>query len=223
MPLAQIARAARSGRIPTQNRTKGRAPMQDCRRITSRPASPPASARAFLALLPDLRRSARRLTRSGEDADDLVQDTLLRVWSRLALTRTGATDAAPITDLRAYAFATLRNCARTRAAGALSADQRLGPDDPRGDIDAQPDSRADPGLHMAATDALRALAQLPRDQQILLRLRAIDGLSYAEIAARTGLPMGTVTSRLSRGRHALRAALGLPDDAAVSDLLGRRG
>jgi RNA polymerase sigma-70 factor (ECF subfamily) len=178
-----------------------------------KPGLPAASARAFLALLPDLRRSARRLARSNEDADDLVQDTLLRVWSRMAMDRAGATDAAQINDLRAYAFATLRNCARTRGAGSwpMAASPQ---------VEERPDIRADPAAHLATTQAMRALHALPRDQQDLLRLRAIDGLSYAEIAARTGLPMGTVTSRLSRGRRALRAALGLPRDAAVADLLG---
>lgn len=178
---------------------------------------PPASARAFLALLPDLRRSARRLARSAEDADDLVQDTLLRVWSRLAMARAGAAcDAAPIGDLRAYAFATLRNCANTRGAGAPPNGTRA----PEEAARETPDRRADPDANLAAREAMRALAALPREQQVLLRLRAIDGLSYAQIAAATGLPMGTVTSRLSRGRRALRMALGLPHDAVVSDLLG---
>jgi RNA polymerase sigma-70 factor, ECF subfamily len=182
------------------------------------PGLSPTSAPAFMALLPDLRRSARRLSRTAEDADDLVQDTLLRVWSRLAMARTSAPDAAPVTDLRAYAFATLRNCARTRGAGAPP-NGTVASDD-RDAAEAQPDARADPAAHMAATDAMRALSALPDDQQVLLRLRAIDGLSYAEIARETGLPMGTVTSRLSRGRRALRQALGLPSDAVVADLLG---
>jgi len=183
------------------------------------PALSPASSKAFMALLPDLRRSARRLSRSTEDADDLVQDTLLRVWSRLAMARAGSSDAAPVTDLRAYAFATLRNCARTRGPGAPPKDTVAPPTETPGP-EAQPDARADPARSMAARDALRALSALPEDQQMLLRLRAIEGLSYAEIAAETGLPLGTVTSRLSRGRRALRQALGLPSDAVVAELLG---
>jgi RNA polymerase sigma-70 factor (ECF subfamily) len=177
---------------------------------------PPASARTFLALLPDLRRTARRLSRSVEDADDLVQETLLKVWSRLAMARTGGGDAAPVVDLRAYAFATLRNCARTRGQGVPPA----GTTDPEASPEDQPDRGADADAHLAAGRAIEALETLPEDQRLLLRLRAFDGLSYAEIAAETGLPMGTVTSRLSRGRRALRLALGLPHDAAVADLLG---
>jgi RNA polymerase sigma-70 factor (ECF subfamily) len=171
--------------------------------------SPPprATAQAFAALLPDLGRAARRLVRSPGDAEDLVQETLLRVWVRLAMDRLTEEAPPPITDLRAYAFATLRNCARRRASGptvisAIAAEDtvKLG---------------ADPAHHLAATETLRALAALPPEQQHLLRLRALEGLSYAEIARETGLPLGTVTSRLSRGRKALRAALDLPDEAPL--------
>jgi len=187
---------------------------------TSLPALPPSSSRAFLALLPDLRRSARRLCRTVEDADDLVQETLLRVWSRLAMARTGASDAAPVEDLRAYAFATLRNCARTRAGGAPPRGTAAATPEDTEAAEALPDPRADLAAKLAAREAMRALCALPDEQQRLLRLRVLDGLSYAEIANRTGLPMGTVTSRLSRGRRALRQALGLPADAVVADLLG---
>ncbi len=182
---------------------------------------PQTSARAFLALLPDLRRSARRLSRSVEDADDLVQDTLLRVWARLAMARAGATDQAPVTDLRAYAFATLRNCARTRGAGVLPSPSA--PQDAHHAAEALQDARADTEGQMAATEAMAALDALPEDQRTLLRLRVLEGLSYAEIAAQTGLPLGTVTSRLSRGRRALRRSLGLTSDAGVAELLGADG
>lgn len=166
--------------------------------------------RAFLALMPDLRRAARRFARSAEDADDLVQETLLKVWSRMAMTRRQAAGTAPVTDLRAYAFATLRNCARTRPPGPPQA--ATDASDTRADPGADPEARA------LASAALRALSALPDEQRHLMRLRALEGLSYAEIAAETGLPMGTVTSRLARGRRALRLALDLPGDAPLSDL-----
>lgn len=171
---------------------------------------PPATARAFVALLPDLRRSARRLSRSVEDADDLVQDTLLRVWSRLAMAQAGASDAAPVSDLRAYAFATLRNCARSRGRAVPPGDGTQDAEDP----DETADGGADPEADLAAGRTLAALDDLPKAQGTLLRLRAIEGLSYAEIAAATGLPLGTVTSRLSRGRRALRRRLGAEEHLA---------
>ncbi len=174
------------------------------------------SSRIFAALLSDLRSSARRLARSGEDADDLVQDTLLRVWARMAMAAHGGGDAAAVEDLRAYAFATLRHRAFQRApvARPVPSERASEPEDiaaPRG---------SDGAVRLACAEALAALAELPEDQQDLLRLRAMEGLSYAEIARRTGLPLGTVTSRLARGRAALRVALDLPPSAPVADLLG---
>lgn len=172
--------------------------------------------RIFTALLTDLRRSARRLARSGEDADDLVQDTLLRVWSRMAISFEAGPDpepsAMPIDDLRAYAFATLRHRAFRRGSFA-----------PPADIEAEDivALRGSDGVtRLACAEALAALAALPNDQQVLLRMRAMDGFSYADIAQKTGLPLGTVTSRLARGRASLRTTLDLPPGAPVTDLLG---
>jgi RNA polymerase sigma-70 factor (ECF subfamily) len=138
-----------------------------------------------------------------------VQETLLRVWARVAMTAQGASDAAPVTDLRAYAFATLRNAAARRGPPPGSDDER------RGRSPRRPTPR--PRIWPCG-DALAALDALPSDQARLLRMRALEGRSYAEIARHTGLPLGTVTSRLARGRAALRLKLGLPPGAPVSDL-----
>jgi RNA polymerase sigma-70 factor (ECF subfamily) len=170
--------------------------------------------RIFTALLTDLQRSARRLARGGEDADDLVQDTLLRVWSRMAMISDGHPDAAPIEDLRAYAFATLRHRAFARYSIARPVD-----DEAQAEAVAAPRG-SDGATRLACAEALEALGDLPDEQQELLRLRAMDGLSYAEIARKTGLPLGTVTSRLARGRATLRQVLDLPPGAPVTDLLG---
>ncbi len=186
--------------------------MDDVRHLRTIPGmtAPRAtpSARAFLALLPDLRRSARRLARSAPDADDLVQETLLRVWTRLAIFDQNPTDAAPVTDMRAYAFATLRNVAHRQRATPI-----------QGDTAPEPRTSAHAATaHIAVAEAMTALGALPRDQADIIRLRALDGLSYADIARQTGLPMGTVTSRLSRARAALRRQLGLPRGTPISEL-----
>ncbi|GAA5068616.1 RNA polymerase sigma factor [Roseibacterium beibuensis] len=188
-------------------------------------APPPvADPRAFTALLPDLRRHAQRLARSAEDADDLVQDTLLRVWARLEEARRGAPDAKPVEDLRAYAFATLRGRATARHGQGLRPvpdSHRLAPPPPA--LVNHAEEEAPKGTdRLAVSEALAALDRLPPRQARLLRMRAIDGLSYAQIAKVTGLPMGTVTSRMARGRAALRDALDLPEGASVTDLLGPR-
>jgi RNA polymerase sigma-70 factor (ECF subfamily) len=145
---------------------------------------------------------------SGDDADDLVQETLLKVWARVAMAHQGHCDEAPIADLRAFAFDVMRDCASSRPPSHGHTHLR----EPRY-------ATGDPlPTHLVRVGVLRALRSLPPDQAQMLRLRAVDGLSYAAISARTGVPLGTVTSRLSRGRAALRRAMGLPPGAPVSDL-----
>ena len=176
------------------------------------PGSDPFHSRIFAALSGDLRRTARRLTRNSEDADDLVQDTLLRVWSRMAMAATGSVDAKPVHDLRAYAFATLRHRAYARAALVQPVEAEA--------EDAVAPRGSDATTRMACAEALEALAALPEEQQSLLKMRAIDGLSYAEVARTIGLPLCTVSSRLALGRAARWAALDLPRNASVTDLIG---
>ncbi|WP_420395667.1 RNA polymerase sigma factor [Nioella sp.] len=158
------------------------------------------------ALLPDLLRLARYLLRDRAAAEDMVQDIVLRLWSRM----TDPTEPA-IDDLRAYAFSALRNRLRDRGAAPpdLDLDEHL------------PDPVAGNTLpaRLACAETLAALDSLPPDQAMLIRMRAIEGLSYAQIAARTGLSEGTVTSRLSRARAALRERLNLPPGAPVTFLL----
>jgi RNA polymerase sigma-70 factor (ECF subfamily) len=167
---------------------------------------PTAAAIQLEALLPDLLRLARYLLRDRAAAEDMVQDIVLRLWSRM-------TDPAepPIDDLRAYAFSALRNRLRDRGATPLNAEMD----------DALPDPVADSTLpaRLACAETLAALDTLPADQAALIRMRAIEGLSYAQIATIAGLPEGTVTSRLSRARAALRAKLNLPPGAPVTFLL----
>ena len=76
-------------------------------------------------------------------------------------------------------------------------------------------------LPLALPDVLDALDALPPDQAEVLRLRAVEGLSYADIARRMDLPLGTVTSRLARGRARLAQALGLGDRARIAALMDR--
>lgn len=163
-------------------------------------------ARYLEALIPDLRRVARRLKRSDAEAEDLTQETLLRLWTRLA-----DPEAEPIKNLRAYAFTTLRHQAGNASRAVQSTDNIAEPSIPEPGPD-----------RVALTQLAQALEDLPKAQADLLRLRGIEGLSYTEIARQTGLPLGTVTSRLARGRAALCKAMGLSPETPVSDLLGRR-
>ncbi|MGI3184881.1 RNA polymerase sigma factor [Nioella aestuarii] len=167
---------------------------------------PTAAASQLQALLPDLLRLARYLLRDRAAAEDVVQDIVLRLWTRMI-----DPVEPPIDDLRAYAFSALRNRLRDRRSSLPDAEIDENLPDPVG-------SSTLPA-RLACVDALAALDKLPADQADLIRMRAIEGLSYAQIAARTGLAEGTVTSRLSRARMALRTILDLPAGTPVTFLI----
>jgi RNA polymerase sigma factor (sigma-70 family) len=146
---------------------------------------------AILAEIPRLRRYARAMLGDRAAADDLVQDTLERAWARLHQWRTGS-------DMRAWLFGIMHN---------LRVDQLRRPRLPTHSLDA--DDYAVP-TRPTQNDALElrdlesALDQLPDEQREVLLLVALDEMSYADISATLGIPLGTVMSRLSRGRERLR-------------------
>lgn len=144
-----------------------------------------------------LRRYARALARDTETANELVQDTVmsaLRHWDKWR------GDGA----LRAWLFTILRNRhiedARRRGRWlAISIS-----DTEAAEAQAGPDA-LDP---IFVRDISTAYGQLPPEQRETLFLVAVEGLSYAEAAQMTGVPVGTVMSRLSRARRHLRLATG---------------
>jgi RNA polymerase sigma-70 factor, ECF subfamily len=178
-------------------------------------SSPPQAASDLETLLPDLRRVAGFLTRDADAADDLVHDIVLRLWRRMA-----DPGQEQILDLRHYAFSALRNRVRDRGT-KLAAEACLMPlsaDAPAGAA-LHPATPPDAPARMACAETLTALGTLPPDQARLLRLRALEGLSYGEIARRLGLSEAAVTSRLSRARAELRKRLDLAPGAPVTFLI----
>ena len=146
---------------------------------------------AILTELPRLRRYARALVRDRAAADDLVQDTLERAWARCALWRAGS-------DLRAWLFSIMHN---------LRVDQLRRPSLPTHSIDEddfEVPTRATQNDRLEVRDLESALRQLPDEQREVLLLVALEELSYAEVADALGIPIGTVMSRLARGRERLR-------------------
>ena len=151
----------------------------------------------FVELIPRLRRYARALAGDRPAADDLVQDTLERAWSKLHLYRRG-------TDLRAWLFTVMHNVYVNQRRAAR----------PSSPLDEELPELAQPARE---TDALvlrdldAAIRRLPPDQREVLLLVALEDMSYVEAADALEIPIGTVMSRLARAREKLRAMLsGLP-------------
>ena len=138
--------------------------------------------------IPNLRRYARALVGDREGADDLVQDTLERAVRKFHLWRPG--------DLRAWLFSIMHNVFINQLKARRIA--------PEVEID---DSFAAPVPSVTRADVMdleRALAALSPEQREVVLLVALEDMSYAEVSRSLGIPMGTVMSRLSRGRERLR-------------------
>jgi RNA polymerase sigma-70 factor (ECF subfamily) len=152
--------------------------------------------RLVVACIPSLRRYARALVGNPQRADDLVQDTLERALSRLHLWRGQG-------DMRAWVFSIMHNLnanvvrrlQRGPAFVALAGDYH----------ESSSTAAADAPIELREIE--RALHALPEKQREVLVLIAVEELSYREVAEVLKIPPGTVMSRLSRARDALRAVL----------------
>jgi RNA polymerase sigma-70 factor (ECF subfamily) len=149
--------------------------------------------------IPALRRYARSLTGDRWAADDLVQDTLERACSKWRLWTVGS-------DLRAWLFTVMHNIFinQLRTAGRQAPGNIVDVDDAAHELMAV---NTDIGI---VIDLQRCLLRLPPDQRAVLLLVSEEGMSYAEVAKITGVPQGTVMSRLSRARLRLQELLDAP-------------
>lgn len=169
------------------------------------------------AHLPRLRRYARALTHSREAADDLTQDTLERAWAKRALWSDGA-DASRPASLRAWLHAVMHNVFINGARKRRSDDSL---DDLPDSANALCEEGASAETRAALRDLQRALVRLPDEQREVVLLVGLEQLSYAETADALGVPIGTVMSRLSRGRERLRQLMDEPAAEARASGLRR--
>jgi RNA polymerase sigma-70 factor (ECF subfamily) len=147
-------------------------------------------------LLPRLRRLARALTGHVADADDLVQVALERALEH-------ADQWRPEARLDTWVFGIVRNAWRDEMRARGRWQQVLAPEEAGVAVGVASVERHAEALSIAA-----AMAQLPEEQREVLALVLVEGLSYAEAAQALDVPVGTVTSRLARGRAALQRLLG---------------
>jgi RNA polymerase sigma-70 factor (ECF subfamily) len=150
-------------------------------------------AQRLVDLIPRLRRYARALVGERAGADDLVQDTLERAWTKLHLYRRG-------TDLRAWLFTVMHNVHVNKLRATR-------PTDPLEDGMPELAQRAPQSDALLVRDLDRAIARLPADQRAVLLLVTLEEMSYEDVARTLGIPIGTVMSRLSRAREKLRTMM----------------
>ena len=131
---------------------------------------------------------------NADDAEDLVQDTFVRAWR--SLDRFDVSRPFAPWLMRIAANRALTEIATRKRRGGVELDENLVWDGPGADEDA-----ARREMQQAIE---RALRELPDDQRMILLLRASDGLSYRDISEALEIPIGTVMSRLSRAREAMR-------------------
>ncbi|HTV29883.1 MAG TPA: sigma-70 family RNA polymerase sigma factor [Xanthobacteraceae bacterium] len=155
--------------------------------------------------IPRLRRYARALSRDATRADDLVQSCLLRALAKQHLWQAG-------TDLRAWLFTILHNLHVNEVRRAL----RDGSTVPVEDLAAE--LPVAPNFHdsLELRDLDRAIGRLPDEQRQVILLVGLEGMRYEEVAKILGIPIGTVRSRLSRGRETLRVLMGMHEATAAA-------
>lgn len=164
--------------------------------------------RDVLPLLPNLYGAALRLTRNPQDADDLVQETYLRAFRGFAGFQEG-------TNLRAWMYRILTNTFINSYRKKQREPVTVGDDeiedwylyDKLGASGVEASAETEVLEKIPDEDVQRALEELPENFRMAVLLADVEGFSYKEIAEILGIPIGTVMSRLHRGRKALQKRL----------------
>ncbi len=152
--------------------------------------------------------AALRMTKNSSDAEDLVQETIAKAYAAFHQFRPGTNLRAWLHRILANTFINGYRKRRREPAAALGADLQ-------GDWHIGTDPLAPPARsaeaealdRLADSEILRALRDLPEDFKVAIYLADIEGYPYKEVAEMMGTPIGTVMSRLHRGRSRLREKL----------------
>ena len=162
----------------------------------SEPTATDAFREELAALLPRLRRFGRVITRNVADADDLVQ-----VAVEKALTHAG--QWRPGSRMDSWMFGIMKNAWIDEVRARRRRERVHAPEEAGATVGDASAAARDIALSVEA-----AMAQLPEEQRMAIALVLVEGLSYKDAAAALEIPIGTLTSRLARGRETLQALLG---------------
>src|SRR4051812_455849 len=168
----------------------------------------PETREAMLAALPSLRAFAISLTYNLDAADDLVQDPILRAWANIDRFEAG-------TNLNAWLFTILRNGFYGQHRKA-----RRHVEDPDGFFAGRLRTAPEQTTKCDFQDMLRAFRKLRVEHREALLLIVAEGLSYEDAARVCGVPVGTIKSRVSRGRVRLTELLGIRDAEDLAPWVG---
>ncbi|MGV3770532.1 MAG: sigma-70 family RNA polymerase sigma factor [Sphingobium phenoxybenzoativorans] len=153
----------------------------------------------LLALVPRLRRFAASLSRNAADGDDLCQAAIERALKSRAQWQEG-------TRLDSWMYRIMRNLWTDEARARQRAAKTFAPEEEGAHVGHAGDRDIEAAVELS--DVARAMAKLPDEQREVIALVLVEGLAYKEAAEVLDIPMGTLTSRLVRGRGALLELLG---------------